>query len=58
MSHTALGDDGQLGRLHTIALSKEIGERLRFDLDSDRTDTPLHLLQLMTQFQRAEHPGD
>jgi hypothetical protein len=58
MSHTALQADGQIGRLHTLSLSEEIGERLHFDMDSDRTVTPPHLLQLMTQFQRAEHPGD
>ncbi len=58
MSHTALQADSQISRLHTLSLSKEIGERLRFDLDLDRTVIPLHLLQLMTQFQLAEHPGD
>jgi hypothetical protein len=58
MSHTALQADGHISRLHTIAVSKEIGERLRLGMDSERTVTPLHLVQLMTQFQRAEHPGD
>lgn len=58
MSHTARQGDGQISREHTLALSKEIGERLRLGMDSERTVTPLHLLQLMTQFQRAEHPGN
>jgi hypothetical protein len=58
MSHIVLQADGQISRLHTIALSKEIGELLRFGMDSDRTVAPLHLLKLMTRFQRAEHPAD
>ena len=58
MSHTVLQADGQISRLHTIALSKEIGERLRCGMDSDRTVAPLHLLKLMIQFQRAEHSAD
>lgn len=58
MSHAAPQGDGQISRLHTLSLSKEIGERLRLNLDSDRTVTPLHLLKLMTLFQRAEHPGN
>jgi hypothetical protein len=51
MSHTALQADGQISRLHTLSLSKEIGERLRFNLDYYRAVTPLNLLKLMTQFQ-------
>jgi hypothetical protein len=58
MSHTAFQADGQISRLNIIALTEEIGERLRFGLDSDRAATPMHLLQLMMQFQRAEHPGN
>jgi len=58
MSHTAPQRDGQISRLHPLSLSKEIGERLRFNLDSDRTVTPLHLIMLTTLFQLAEHPGN
>jgi hypothetical protein len=58
MAHTALQADGQISRPYIIALSKEIGERIRFGMDSDRTVAPLYLLKLMTQFQRAEHPVD
>jgi hypothetical protein len=58
MSYTALQADGQISRVHTMALSKEIGERLRFGLASERTVTPPHLLKLMTQFQLAEYPGN
>jgi hypothetical protein len=58
MSHTALQAHGQISCLHTLSLSKEIGERLRFYLDSDRTLTPLHLLKLMTLFQLADHRAD
>ena len=58
MSHTALQAAGQISRLHTIALSTEIGEQLRFGMASERTDAPLQLLQLMTQFQLAEHSSD
>ena len=46
---SSLGE-GQISRLHRSALRKEIGERLRFDLDRDLTDTPAHLLQLMKRF--------
>jgi hypothetical protein len=54
MSHTAPKGDGSIGRAHNLALRKEIGERLRADLDLDPTDTPLHLLQLMKRFQSAQ----
>jgi hypothetical protein len=53
MSHTTSKGDGQISRVHSMALREEIGERLRFDLAPGRTDTPLHLLQLMKRFQRA-----
>jgi hypothetical protein len=53
MSYTAPESDGQISRVHNMALREEIGERLRSDLDPDRIDTPLHLLQLMKRFQRA-----
>jgi hypothetical protein len=53
MSHTAPKGDGQISRVHSMALREEIGERLRSDLDSYRTDTPLHLLQVMKRFQLA-----
>ena len=53
MSHTAPKGDGEISRVHNMALREEIGERLRSDLDPDSTDTPLHLLQLMKRFQRA-----
>lgn len=53
MSHTAPQGDGQISRVHGMALREAIGERLRFDLDQDRTDTPPHLLQLMKQFKQA-----
>jgi hypothetical protein len=58
MSLTALQAVGLIGRLHTLSLSEEVGERLRCNLDSDRTVTPPHLLKLMTQFQLVEHSGD
>ncbi len=54
MSHTLPRGDGQISRLHNMALSEEIGERLRFYLVSDYNDTPLRFLMLIEQFQRAE----
>ena len=54
MSHTAPQGDRQISRVHTLSLSKEIGERLRFNLDSDRAVAPLHLIKLMTLLQRAD----
>ena len=54
MSHTAPKGDGSISRAHNLALRKEIGERLRANLDLDLTDTPLHLLQLMERFQLAK----
>lgn len=53
MSHPAPTGDGSISRAHSLALRKEIGERLRFDLDRDITDPPPHLLRLMEQFRRA-----
>jgi hypothetical protein len=54
MSHTAPKGDGSISREHSLALREEICERLRANLDLDSTDTPLHLLQLMKQFQSAQ----
>jgi hypothetical protein len=53
MSHTAPQGDGRISRVDNMALSEAIGERLRSDLDRDRTDTPTHLLQLMQRFKQA-----
>jgi hypothetical protein len=50
MSYTKPQDDGQIGRVHSMALREEIGERLRVDPDRALTDTPPHLLQLMKCF--------
>jgi hypothetical protein len=54
MTHTPPKGDVQIGRAHNLALCQEIGERLRFDLDADPADTPVHLVQMMERFQRAE----
>jgi hypothetical protein len=57
MSHTAPQGDGRISRVDNMALSEAIGERLRSDLDRDRTDTPTHLLQLMKRFKQASRVG-
>jgi hypothetical protein len=54
MSPTAPKSDGQISHAHNMALRREIGERLCFNLDADPADTPLHLVQMMKRFQRAE----
>lgn len=51
MFQTAPQGDGQISRVNCMAIREEIGERLRSELDQDRTDTPLQLLQLMKRFQ-------
>jgi hypothetical protein len=43
MSHAAPTGDGQISRGHNLAIREEIGERLRFNFDSDRTEMPLYL---------------
>jgi hypothetical protein len=53
MSHTAPTSDGQISRVHSMALCQEIAERLRTDLDLDRPALPPHLKQLMQRFQQA-----
>lgn len=50
MSCTTPQDEGQIGRVNSMALREEIGERLRCDLDRAQTDTPPHLLQLTKRF--------
>jgi hypothetical protein len=55
MPHTPSKGDGQISRVHSMALLEEIGERLRSDMDLDRTEPPLHLLQLMKRFERAAY---
>jgi hypothetical protein len=42
------GDDSR--RLHTSAISQEIGERLRFDLRIEEGEMPFHLTLLMKRF--------
>jgi hypothetical protein len=51
MSQSPPKGEGQISHVNSIALREQIGERLRFELDSDRIDTPLHLLELMKRFQ-------
>jgi hypothetical protein len=54
MSPTAPKSDGQIIHAHNMALHQEIGERLRFNLDADLADAPLHLVQMMKRFQRPD----
>ena len=51
MSQTAPQGDGQISHMHYMGIREEIGERLRSELDRNRTDTPLPLRQLLRRFQ-------
>ncbi len=45
--------DGQISRVNNLALRQEVGERLRYSLDLDIGEMPLHLLLLMERLSDA-----
>jgi len=47
------GDDSR--RLHSFAISQEIGERLRFDLKIEDGEMPPHLILLMKRFDAGRN---
>ena len=47
MTHLALQRGSQISGVNSIALRKEIGERLRISLDQTSVETPPHLLSLV-----------
>ncbi|MDB6147442.1 MAG: hypothetical protein JWO45_1106 [Spartobacteria bacterium] len=51
MTYTAPQGDGQISRVHSMALRQEIGERLRSGLDRDLTEMPLRLLLLIKRLR-------
>lgn len=47
-----------LERAHSRAICREIGERLRFDLDQDTSPLPSRLRELVHQFDQLDARGD
>jgi hypothetical protein len=51
MTYSAHEGDGQISRVHNMALCKEVGERLRTSLDQKPAPMPPHLLMLMARLR-------
>ena len=51
MTHLALQNGSQISGVNSIAIRKEIGERLRTSLDQTSVEMPPHLLLLMKGLQ-------
>jgi hypothetical protein len=47
MTYSAPQAKAQISRLHSAAIRKEIGERLRARLDQGPIEAPAHLVRLM-----------
>jgi hypothetical protein len=56
MTYSARQDDGSIDRVNNLALSKEIGERLRISLDQKRIEMPPNLVALVKQLRLSEVP--
>ena len=50
MAYAAPQGDGQIGRIHNLAIRQEIGERLCSNPDPELAELPPHLLLLMKRF--------
>jgi hypothetical protein len=51
MTYSAPQNDVQIGGLHSAAIRKEIGERLRAWFDQELVNTPPHLVILVTRLR-------
>ena len=51
MTYSVPQGDGQISRVHSLALRTEIGERLRTSLDQGLVEMPPHLLMLMKRLR-------
>jgi hypothetical protein len=51
MTYPAHEGDGQISHVHSVAICKEIGERLGASLDRKPVRMPPHLIMLMTRFR-------
>jgi hypothetical protein len=51
MTYPAHEGDGQISRVHSVALSKEIAERLGASLDQKPVGMSPHLTMLMTRLR-------
>jgi hypothetical protein len=54
MPNSAHQNDVQIDRVHSGAVSKEMGERLSAALGSQSVELPPHLLSMMKQLERVE----
>jgi hypothetical protein len=51
MTYSAHEGDGQISRVHNMAICKEVGERLRTSLDQKPAPMSPHLLMLMARLR-------
>ena len=51
MTYPAPEGEGQISRVHRVALCKEIGERLGASLDQKPVRMPPHLMMLMARLR-------
>jgi len=51
MTYCAHEGDAQISRVHSVALCKEIGDRLRTSLDQNPVQMPPHLILLMARLR-------
>jgi hypothetical protein len=51
MTYPAHQDNGQISRVHSVALREEIGERLGTSLDAMQVGMPPNLIKLMARLR-------
>ncbi len=56
MTYSARQGDSSIDRATNLAMSKEIGERLRADFDRKRMDTSPNLVALVKRLRVSEVP--